>query len=673
MSSVTSSAPLSLIWRGTWQASGVNSNGYQRYDCVSHTVTSPTTRTDIYFAVTEIASGGAEPNPTSGQTTWKVLLEGGTIAASDGSIVYHDAEGNNVLVQAAADRILEVVNGIPEFVQRDPAPVATFEGYRLPSSPPNRMISTQNAYWISGDRVFGLGTMWEGFMAGISRYQNITERPTPTPVLFTPRDDDAQVPIGKIFHGYRCMFAIGKDDKSKVYGIGLNAGRFGDGTNDITTFVYDVFQKIQYFEDNSINIEHVFSSPVDSANTISVLDTTTTNVGENNIRNFYSIAYFIQEVVDVGGVDTGGNVYVSAYSGGTNPNGSGGATRDGTVQAITGFDQPIIGGYSYSSATFFWSKRKVYGFGGIIITAGGGSTTSSTVTELTAAGSFVDTTQVGFSSDIVHFSPNLNDTAFAITLADGTAYWYNYKSPSAQRTTTLFEQLPVISGKLYRKVVAARNALTTIAIMDDNSAYLIGRYYEGTTTRTAASLTEIEFPYDIEIEDAYHNRNGRLVLITTDGDVIVNSEGSEPSMIQHTNYTMNISFDGNNMTLYTDPGWVGRATDLTFSFASASRAFSIQTEDGYIYTSNTLGNAVDQDDTSLSRILENVQRPIGVNFQHQVYYANSTTSTVTANSYDYNLSNAGTGIASTNTRASFSVTINGSMIQRPTLRSYQVT
>ena len=659
MSSVTSSAPLSLIWRGTWQASGVNSNGYQRYDCVSHTVTSPTTRTDLYFAVTEIASGGAEPNPTSGQTTWKLLLEGGTIAASDGSIVYHDAEGNNVLIQAAADRILEVVNGIPQFLQRDPAPVATFEGYKLPTTTNSDLQATVNAFWISGDRVFGLGTMWEGYISTSTEYANDGVRYTPTPVLFAPRDDDAQVPIGKIFTGHRCIMAIGKDDKSKVYGLGLNAGRFGDSINDNTTFVYDAFQKVQFFEDNNINIESIVMREDTVPTSFTTADTANT---DSNARNHCALAYFLQEVVDVGGVDTGGNVYLSASSTHSFASLAGGIARDGTVRQLTGFDQPIIGITQVNTTTYFWSKRKVYGLGSITTTAGGAAVDTATVTELGS-----------FDSDIVDFYAFRDTGAVgALVLADGRAYYYNYKAPINTRTSPLFEQMTVISGKLYRKVITVSNGNRVIAVMDDNSLYYEGAYIDGSTTRTVTGLTEVELPYDIEIRDIYFDEFGTLVAITTDGNVIANRLVTNRSMINVTSYRMDISFAGNNITFHADPGWAGRAERLTFPYPGNAYVHNIQTEDGYIYTSNTIGLEVDQADQSYTDILTQGERPIGVNFQHQVFFSSTTVATITASSYGFG--DATTGLRSINTTSpTYSVIINGSMIQRPTLRSYQVT
>ena len=663
MSSVTSSAPLSLIWRGTWQASGVNSNGYQRYDCVTHAVTSPTARTDIYFAVTEIASGGAEPNPTSGQTTWKLLLEGGTIAASDGSIVYHDAEGNNVLVQAAADRILEVVEGIPQFVQRDPAPVATFEGYKLPSSTPHRMIPSGAAFWISGDRVFGLGTMQEGYISPSTDYVNVSQRITPTPYLFVPRDDDAQVPIGKIFHGWRCVMAIGKDDKSKVYGLGLNAGRFGDGTNDNTTFVYDNFQKIDFFEDNSINIDQIVLLYGASSLVYTVSDTANADASS---RNFVAIAYFIQEIVDVGGVDTGGNVYISAGSNSSYTNGRGGITADGTVRQLTGFDQPIIGGSWYSSTIWFWSKRKIYALGAVTTTAGAASVNVATVTEIAS-----------FDSDIAHFYPSpLNEnTSGSVTLADGRAYYYNHKPTINTRTTTLFEQIPVIDGKLFRKVLMAERGAIAVALMDDNTVYLAGRYRDQGTLRTVASLTQIELPYDMEIQDIHLNYDRLPFMITTDGNVIANVHTTSFAMMLHPNYRMDVPFADNNITLYADPGWAGRAVDLVSCFVTSTRHISIQTEDGYIYSSNTLSTSiVDEDDNTIATLLTNTTRPLGVNFQAQVLYTTSTSLSPLAGSYRDNNANAFTGLMSySSTQTDFGVVVNGSMVQRPTLRSYQVT
>ena len=660
MSSVTSSAPLSLIWRGTWQASGVNSNGYQRYDCVSHAVTSPTARTDIYFAVTEIASGGAEPNPTSGQTTWKLLLEGGTIAASDGSVVYHDADGNNVLVQAAADRILEVVDGIPQFVQRDPAPVATFEGYKLPTTPaPGGYVPVASSFWISGDRVFGSGAMWEGFCSTATDYESSSLRLTVTPFLFAPRDDDAQVPIGKIFHGHRCVFAIGKDDKSKVYGLGLNDSRFGDGVDDTTTVVYDAFQKIQFFEDNGINIENIVTS-----------DDTTTNAVRRSVdtddtahRQTKAFVYFIQEVVDVGGVDTGGNVYISAGSGLTFTGLAGGITRDATVRQLTGFDQPIIGATCYINGALFWSKRKVYALGTTVITAGGAAQTVSTVTELGS-----------FDSDIVYFhGDKLSDQSATLVLADGRAYYYSYKAPTNTRTTTLFEQMPVISGKLYAKVACINVGTTIAAVMDDNSLYIEGRYYDSSTARTVTGLTEVELPFDMEVRDIFFDAFLNLNIITTDGNLIGNLQSGNTSMIVTNTYKMNVVFDGNNITLSTDPGWVGRAESVIEIEPISLGAKFLQTEDGYIYTSNTISNAVDENDTSIGLIAQNARRPSNVNFQHQVDYTGTTATGVLASSYRVNAGTAGTGIISPNTTTSFSIQVNGSMIQRPTLRSYQIT
>ena len=659
MSSVTSSAPLSLIWRGTWQASGVNSNGYQRYDCVSHTVTSPTTRTDLYFAVTEIASGGAEPNPTSGQTTWKVLLEGGTIAASDGSIVYHDAEGNNVLVQAAADRILEVVDGIPQFVQRDPAPVATFEAYKHPNiSGEYPVIGTTNTFWIAGGRVYGLGMMQEGFVQDRNSEYRSTLRETLRPALFAPRDDDAQVPIGKIFHGHRCIFAIGEDDKSKVYGLGLNAGRFGDGTDDLTTFVYEAFQKIQFFEDNGINIEKVVTR---------YLGVGAQRVDESSTgsRTRDCIAYFIQEVVDVGGVDTGGNVYISASSSLSVPNVAGGITRDGTVRQLTGFDQPIIGGMKFNSSAIFWSKRKVYGLGLITTTAGGSNSNLSTVTEIGS-----------FSSDIVSFYAASENVA-AVTLADGTAYFYNFKT-NGGRANPLFEQAPVISGKLYRKFIT--NSSFAAGLMDDGSIYWIGLHYTSSGTATgSATPAELELPFDLVAADIVDDRAAIFHIITTDGQHIIHRSNTRLSTITNTAYRMILTFNGNQFPLYVDPGWVGRAESIRYyDGGGGGNQISLQTEDGYIYNSNTIGSAVDQDDDTIDEIVANTGRNVGINFQHQIYYASSVSHTITAGSIGLNAiggqAHAATGLfGAFNGSTTFSVTINGSMVQRPTLRSYQVT
>ena len=661
MSSVTSSAPLSLIWHGTWQASGVNSNGYQRYDCVSHTVTSPTTRTDLYFAVTEIASGGAEPNPSTGQTTWKLLLAGGTIAASDGSVVYHDAEGNNVLVQAAADRILEVVDGMPQFVQRDPAPVATFEGYKLPTTNSSTFVSSANAFWISGDRVFGSGTMQEGFISAASQYTGRSEKEAFTPLLFAPRDDEAQLPIGKIFHGYRCVFAIGKDDKSKVYGLGLKAGRFGDGDSSVTAYVYDAFQKIEFFEDNSINIETILSKDAGSNASYSTRDT---DNDDDAVRDQNAIVYFIQEVVDVGGVDTGGNVYISAGSTLADAGLAGNMTRDGTVRQLTGFDEPIIGATWYNFGVYFWSKRKVYGLGqNITVTAGAAVAVVPTVRELGS-----------FTSDIVDFyRDTIGEVSAAITLADGTAYYYNYKPTERARTTTLFEQLPVIDGKLYRKVAVANQARTAVAVMDDNSVYIHGRYYQSASQLTVSTMMELELPFDLEARDVFCDIHAHIFIITTDGNVIANARSSNSSVIEVTAYRQDFSFNSGMITLSSDPGWVGRAERYIEYFASGLGAKSIQTEDGYVYTSNTIGGTVDQDDRSAGEVIVDALRPIGVNFQHQVLYSSNTTNTVTTSSYDDNECNAGTGIISRATTPTFSIRVNGSMVQRPTLRSYQVT
>ena len=664
MSSVTSSAPLSLIWHGTWQASGVNSNGYQRYDCVSHTVTSPTTRTDLYFAVTEIASGGAEPNPTSGQTTWKLLLEGGTIAASDGSVVYHDAEGNNVLVQAAADRILEVVNGIPQFVQRDPAPVATFEAYKHPNiSGEYPVIPTPNTFWIAGGRVYGLGVMQEGYFQDRDAEFRSTVRETLRPALFAPRDDDAQVRIGKIFHGYRCIFAIGEDDKSKVYGLGLNAGTFGDGVNDLTTFVYEAFQKIQFFEDNSINIETIVTRYLGHHFTWTLSETANS---DSTQKQAYSIAYFIQEVVDVGGVDTGGNVYLSAPSSLTTANLSGGITRDGTVRQLTGFDQPIIGGMMFNTSAIFWSKRKVYGVGSITTTAGANAVTVSTVTEIGS-----------FSSDIVsYFSPSFN--VAGVTLADGTAYFYNFKT-NGGRTNPLFEQAPVISGKLYRKFI--NNSSFAAGLMDDGSIYWIGLHYTESSTQQAGSTTpaELELPFDLVAAEITSDAGSIFHIITTDGQHLVHRFPTAPGTITHTAYRMTLTFNGNQFPLYVDPGWVGRAESVLFYDSSGSSAqISLQTEDGYIYNSSTIGGSVDQDDQSISNIVSDVRRNVGINFQHQLYFASSTSNILTAGSIGLNAiggtAHAATGLYGPAIGGSdFGIQINGSMIQRPTLRSYQVT
>lgn len=667
MSSVTSSAPLSLIWRGTWQASGVNSNGYQRYDCVSHAVTSPTARTDIYFAVTEIASGGAEPNPTSGQTTWKLLLEGGSVGAANGSLVFHNADGENEILMASSDRIVEIVNGVPAFVNRPADNSEIFVGYSHPETPLNGNVPTSSTFWLSGNRVYGMGVFSEGYASQNLDYDNVTYRQTLGPAIFIPSGDDAQENMGKIFHGYRCVFAISRDNTRKVYALGLNAGRFGDGmdtTNLAGTFVYDHFQKIDYFEDNSVNVASIVTPYIGGYESFTTRDT---DGSDNSQRIRSAIAYFIEEIVETGAIDTGGRVYFSAGSV-TRSSLAGGLAQDGEVRQLTGFDQPIIGGLCRHDAAFFWSKRKVYAIGNIITAQGGNPANTATVTELTTAGSFTDATQVGFLSDIVHFYANQDEISATITLADGTAFYYNYKAPRGTRTTSLFEQLPVISGKLYSKVGCLLNGEVIVALMDDNTIYLEGVYHDGNTARTSTGLNEIELPLGLQARDFVLDVFNALHIITTDGNLVTAKTTGNNSLIRADVYKMDVTFpagngDGHNITLYTDPGWTGHANSVVFYTGSDSPVISIATEEGYIYNSNTIGIGSSTSTDNSNNVVVNGRRNIGINMQYQYLYS-STGALLTANG-----NSAGNGLFSANP----AIVVNGSMVQRPTLRSYQVT
>ena len=673
MSSVVSSAPLSLIWQGVWDSDGINSSGYQRYDCVRHTVTSPTTRTDVYFAVTEIPAGGDEPNPTTGQTTWKLLLKGGTfngsITATDGSIIFHNADGEQQIINAVADTIIQVVNGLPQFVQAPPASTASlFIGYTHPNTPPHGSVPTSCTFFLSGDRVFGLGSVrGEGHVDTESRQAPIFGNTgTIYPSSFSPRDDEAQMEIGKIFHGYRCVFAIGKDDKSKVYLLGLKAGRFGDGEDTAQNpdeFIEDYFQKIEYFDTNGINIEHIINPFISDGNSF------IEGGVDNARRNGSAITYFIEEVVNVGGTDTGGRVFASAgpildaaLAHGIN--------ADGTVQEITGFSEPIIGGSMYHEAVFFWSKRKVFGLGRVTL---GPFQNQLNINQSSAVWDLTNVTSSGvsggsFSSDIVSFF-NTDDISAVLTLADGTAYYYNYKAPRGTRLATLFEQIPAISGKLFVKVVCFANGQTIAALMDDGTVYVEGVVRQGTTNRTITGLQEIPLPHSLVARDIFYDRGEALHIITTDGNVITHKPFTNQSIFGGSSFTRVVNVGGSpfqGMTLYTDPGWAGRANDIIHYNGLDYFMISISTEDGYIYNSNTVGGVATQTGTT--------GRNHGVNQQFQVLYIHSASTTVLSSSFGEPsgfVGNSATGLASRR-QGSYSIQVNGSMVQRPTLRSYQI-
>ena len=650
MSTSDTRAKLFLRYIGNWDAD----TAYERYDSVLHagslwycreTIGAQTGLTDMIT-----------PN-TVDNTNWYLLVSSASLSAPDGSIVYRDSNGVAVLLRSRADSILSIQDGVPAFIDIGdlPSRELPFTGYTLPNT--HRASGTPQNVFLANHRAFYMGFGAECYDVVNSEGLPATLPYTTFPSMLYP-EHRAQDNIERIYTGYRCAFAISRDNPHRVYAIGLDAGRFGrgmDASYPPSRIVSGRFEQIPYFETNDILVSHVMTNAFETHNWSEEREALNLDATINHT----AITYFIERSDG----DNRGRVFVSggeSLTGGSHRTMLGGNTADGNVHQLTGFAERIIYGELFSNMAWFHGEDHVYIIG-------------ETTNNITDAPAYSTTLHqildsADYSTEITHVDMNpTNGGSGVVTFADGRGVSINTSlSGDQSRASTYLTLLPDVTDpttmmpRLYSKVVT-NNMLGTMALFSDGSIYIIGRFADRAgATRTYASFTQVNLPDGVTITDIYATKvsTASFLLVTSDGDLLgfmghefLNTAYEALSMGWDTNaeYRFNARVGANTHGLFVNAGWAGTLRNFIVH-SPLGNYLTIETQEGYLYNCNNVQSSPNTDSINSLASLLATGRAIGVNVQMQTIFAGNTQTAVSG--YSGNLVRRQGSSTTTNTIAS---------------------